>query len=66
MARPEQSHDEVKAIIGWSTTQAYTLAVICLLLGVAIGYLLRGRRTHLFRLPLYQTREIGDCGRKGI
>jgi tetratricopeptide (TPR) repeat protein len=27
---------------GWSTTQAYTLAVVCLLLGGAIGYLLRG------------------------
>ncbi len=26
----------------WSSTQAYTLAIICLLLGVAVGYLLRG------------------------
>jgi cytochrome c-type biogenesis protein CcmH/NrfG len=27
---------------GWTTMQAYTLAVVCLLLGGAIGYLLRG------------------------
>ncbi len=27
---------------GWTTVQAYTLAVVCLLLGGAIGYLLRG------------------------
>ncbi len=27
---------------GWTTTQAYTLAVVCLLLGGALGYLLRG------------------------
>ena len=26
----------------WSSTQAYTLAVICLLVGVAVGYLVRG------------------------
>jgi cytochrome c-type biogenesis protein CcmH/NrfG len=26
----------------WSSTQAYTLAAICLLLGLAVGYLLRG------------------------
>jgi predicted Zn-dependent protease len=29
-------------VTGWSTMQAYTLAVVCLLLGGAIGYLLRG------------------------
>jgi cytochrome c-type biogenesis protein CcmH/NrfG len=29
-------------VAGWSTVQAYTLAVVCLLLGGAIGYLLRG------------------------
>lgn len=27
---------------GWSTGQVYTLAVICLLLGLAVGYLFRG------------------------
>lgn len=27
---------------GWSSTQAYALAVVCLLLGLAMGYLLRG------------------------
>jgi cytochrome c-type biogenesis protein CcmH/NrfG len=26
----------------WTTTQAYTLAVVCLVLGIALGYLLRG------------------------
>ena len=29
----------------WSSTQAYVLAAICLLLGVAVGYLLRGSDT---------------------
>jgi cytochrome c-type biogenesis protein CcmH/NrfG len=27
---------------GWTSTQAYVMAVICLLIGVAVGYLLRG------------------------
>jgi len=27
---------------GWTSTQAYVLSVICLLVGVAVGYLLRG------------------------
>ena len=26
----------------WTSTQAYVLSVICLLLGVAVGYLVRG------------------------
>lgn len=34
--------NEVVAVASWSTTQAYTLAVVCLLLGGALGYLLRG------------------------
>jgi cytochrome c-type biogenesis protein CcmH/NrfG len=27
---------------GWTSTQAYVMAIICLLVGVAVGYLLRG------------------------
>jgi hypothetical protein len=37
-----EKNEQVVAVAGWSTTQAYTLAVICLLLGGALGYLLRG------------------------
>ena len=35
-------NNRTEAVTGWSTTQAYTLAVVCLLLGGAIGYLVRG------------------------
>ncbi len=35
-------NNRTEAITGWSTTQAYTLAVVCLLLGGALGYLVRG------------------------
>ena len=35
-------NEQTVTITGWSTTQAYTLAVVCLLLGGAVGYLLRG------------------------
>jgi hypothetical protein len=35
-------NEQAVTVTGWSTTQAYTLAVVCLLLGGAIGYLLRG------------------------
>ncbi len=38
----EREGDEIVVRTSWSTAQAYTLAVICLGLGVAIGYLLRG------------------------
>jgi tetratricopeptide (TPR) repeat protein len=37
-ARP---HPQMKSGI-WTTTQAYTLGVVCLVAGLAIGYLLRG------------------------
>jgi cytochrome c-type biogenesis protein CcmH/NrfG len=30
---------------GWSTTQVYTMATICLALGLALGYLFRGSQT---------------------
>jgi cytochrome c-type biogenesis protein CcmH/NrfG len=30
------------AVTAWAPSQAYTMAVICLLLGLALGYLLRG------------------------
>ena len=42
MARNGNGKSEVVTIQGWTTMQAYTLAVVCLLLGGAIGYLLRG------------------------
>jgi predicted Zn-dependent protease len=42
MARNGNGKNEVVTIQGWTTLQAYTLAVVCLLLGGAIGYLLRG------------------------
>ncbi len=42
MARNGNHRNEVVTTTGWSTTQAYTLAVVCLVLGAALGYLLRG------------------------
>ena len=45
MARNGNTNTKVEpaaASTGWTTTQAYTLAVVCLLLGGALGYLLRG------------------------
>ena len=30
------------AVTAWSSSQAYTMAVVCLLLGLAVGFLLRG------------------------
>lgn len=42
MARNGNGKSEKVTIQGWTTMQAYTLAVVCLLLGGAIGYLLRG------------------------
>ena len=39
---PNGKNEQVVTIMGWSTTQAYTLAVVCLLLGGTVGYLLRG------------------------
>ncbi|MGB9104213.1 MAG: tetratricopeptide repeat protein [Terriglobales bacterium] len=42
MARNGNGKSEIVTIQGWTTMQAYTLAVVCLLLGGAIGYLLRG------------------------
>ena len=35
-------NEQVVTVQGWTTVQAYTLAVVCLLLGSAVGYLLRG------------------------
>ncbi len=43
MARNGNGKSESKiAVQGWTTTQAYTLALVCLLLGGALGFLLRG------------------------
>jgi cytochrome c-type biogenesis protein CcmH/NrfG len=41
-AERDTSHPNSRAGKSWSETQAYTLAVFCLLLGVALGYLFRG------------------------
>jgi acyl CoA:acetate/3-ketoacid CoA transferase beta subunit len=37
-----RNNEQIVTIQGWTTVQAYTLAVVCLLLGGAVGYLLRG------------------------
>ncbi|MGI9102482.1 MAG: tetratricopeptide repeat protein [Terriglobales bacterium] len=44
MSRPirNQGRETQPVSTVWSSTQAYTLAVVCLLLGAAVGYLLRG------------------------
>ena len=38
----EEAATEQRAATHWSSAQVYVLAVICLLLGIAVGYLLRG------------------------
>jgi len=35
-----------RATAQWSSTQAYTMAVLCLVLGLALGYLFRGSATN--------------------
>jgi cytochrome c-type biogenesis protein CcmH/NrfG len=42
MSRANRNHEEEVATTGWSTTQAYSMAIVCLLLGLCVGYLLRG------------------------
>lgn len=42
MSKPVQRERVSENTVSWSSTQAYSLAVACLLLGVALGYLLRG------------------------
>jgi cytochrome c-type biogenesis protein CcmH/NrfG len=34
--------DKAKATTTWTSTQAYAIACICLLMGIAVGYLVRG------------------------
>jgi len=42
MSKREQTHTQAADREKWSSTQAYILAVFCLVLGVALGYLFRG------------------------
>jgi cytochrome c-type biogenesis protein CcmH/NrfG len=39
------TNDGALSVTGWSTVQVYTLAAICLLLGLALGYLFRGSQS---------------------
>jgi cytochrome c-type biogenesis protein CcmH/NrfG len=43
MANEPTTQPEVQSV--WQTRQVYTMAVICLVVGVAIGYLFRGSRS---------------------
>lgn len=36
---------------GWSATQVYTMAAVCLLLGLALGYLFRGSQSRSATVP---------------
>lgn len=42
MTMAKEAHAQVRSEAGWTSAQAYMLAVFCLLLGVALGYLFRG------------------------
>ncbi len=43
MSSTNRNHEETGVVsTGWSTTQAYSMAIVCLLLGLCVGYLLRG------------------------
>ena len=42
MSRSNQANSNAS---GWTSTQAYVMAVICLMVGIAVGYLVRGSST---------------------
>ena len=39
------SAQETRTSSNWTSTQAYIMAVICLIVGTAVGYLVRGAKT---------------------
>ncbi|MGC2171101.1 MAG: tetratricopeptide repeat protein [Candidatus Sulfotelmatobacter sp.] len=57
MANLEASHSKA----GWTDVQAYVLAVFCLVLGVALGYLFRGSAS-----PVTQTAQASAAADGGV
>jgi cytochrome c-type biogenesis protein CcmH/NrfG len=66
MARNGNGKSEIVTIQGWTTVQAYTLAVVCLLLGGAIGYLLRGSEPAAVVPAQAATQAPGNLGQAQI
>src|ERR1043165_4201345 len=62
MARNGNHRNEVVTVTGWSTTQAYTLAVVCLVLGAALGYLLRGSEPAAIAPAQAAVQQPGNMG----
>ena len=46
----------------WSSVQAYTLAVVCLLLGVAVGWLFRGSQSPSASAPVQTANAAAPAG----
>jgi cytochrome c-type biogenesis protein CcmH/NrfG len=44
---PTQAFEQKSSVAAWRATQVYTMAIICLIVGVAIGYLFRGSQSHV-------------------
>lgn len=51
------------ATAGWHVRQVYALAVICLMIGVAVGYLFRGSRSPA-AVPAGMSAGVGNSGAK--
>jgi len=47
---------------GWKSTQVYAMAAACLLVGVALGYLIRGSASVRAPFPAPQTSAAGSMG----
>ena len=50
----------------WSNTQAYVMAVLCLLVGFAVGYLLRGSASSTAPAPVAQQPAMPPAGMGGM
>ena len=51
-AAAHQSQSEMMPAAGWKTTQVYAMAVVCLALGLALGYLFRGSQGKTATVPV--------------
>ena len=59
--------DDIQSVkTGWSSIQVYTLSAICLLVGVTLGYLVRGSKTPQAPAASVQTQMQGGNPAAGI
>lgn len=54
------------AAAGWSPVQVYTMAVVCLALGLALGYLFRGSQTRSAEAPVANVSSQGSMPPAGM